>query len=95
MKYVLRTAMVAALTYLYLKLIYSWQWVDDVRKSAGGQKVYFFLADLFNVRGADEGETLLLLFYFFVSLAAACITVWTIYRFIVRPVREGRRRKAS
>jgi peptidoglycan/LPS O-acetylase OafA/YrhL len=37
----------------------------------------------------------LLLFYFFVSLAAACITVWTIYRFIVRPLREGRRRKAS
>lgn len=94
MKYVLRALIVMVLTYVYLKLIYSWQWVDDLRKSRAGQKAYFFLADAFNVRGADDGETLLLLFYFFVALTAACITAWAVYRFLRRPTRDQPDRKA-
>ncbi|GLU32214.1 hypothetical protein WKR88_08175 [Trinickia caryophylli] len=89
MKYVLRAVIVMVLTYIYLKLIYSWQWVDDLRKSPVGQKVYFFLAGLFNVQGADEGETLLLLFYFFVALVVACLTVCAAFRFVVRPYLGG------
>ncbi len=94
MKFVLRTAFVAALTYVYLRLIYLSDWIDEVRRSPVGQKAYFFLASLFNAQNADEGETLLLLVYLVGALAAACLTVWAIYRFVVRPIR-GRQRKAS
>ncbi len=95
MRHALRTVAVFALTYAYLKLIYRWEWVDELRKSPAGQRAYFFLADVFHVQGADDGETLLLLFYFVVALIVACITVWAADRFIVRPVRSRLHRGAS
>lgn len=94
MKYALRTAFVVGLTYVYLRLIYLSDWIDEARKSPAGQKAYFFLANLVNAQNADEGETLLLLVYFVIALATACLTIWAVYRFVVRPVRS-RHRKAS
>jgi len=94
MKFALRTAFVVALTYGYLRLIYLSDWVDELRKSPAGQKVYLFFANLVNADNADQGETLLLVIYFVVALIAACITVWAGYRFIVRPLRSASR-KAS
>ncbi|CAN7305176.1 hypothetical protein LJR230_001472 [Trinickia sp. LjRoot230] len=87
MKYALRTAFVVGLTYVYLRLIYLSDSIDEMRKSPAGQKAYFLLAGLVNAHNADEGETLLLLVYFVIALAAACVTVWAVYRFVVRPVR--------
>jgi len=94
MKFALRTAFVIAFTYVYLRLIYLSDWIDEARKSPAGQKVYFFLADLVNAHNADEGERLLLVVYLVVALAAACVTVWAVYRCVVRPIRS-RQRKAS
>src|SRR6185437_6163103 len=94
MKFALRTAFVIAFTYVYLRLIYLSDWIDEARKSPAGQKVYFFLADLVNAHNADEGERVLLAVYFIVALVAACLTVWAVYRFVVRPVRS-RSQKSS
>ena len=92
MKFAFRAACVIALTYIYLRLIYLSDWMDGARKSPVGQKAYYFLADLFNVRNADDGETLLLWVYFAVALAAAALTVWAAYRFVVRPVLTRQRK---
>ncbi len=92
MKLALRTSLVIVLTYLYLRLIYVSDWIDQMRKSPAGQKAYFFLADLVNARNADQGERVLLAVYFVVALAGACFTVWAVYRFVLRPLcsRQGK-----
>jgi branched-subunit amino acid ABC-type transport system permease component len=92
MKFAFRAACVIALTYVYLRLIYLSDWLDAARKSPAGQKAYYFLANLVDVRNADDGETLLLWVYFVAALAAAAITVWAAYRFVVRPVRTRQRK---
>lgn len=56
MKFVVRTAFVVALTYVYLRLIYLSDWIDEVRKGPAGQKAYLFLASLVNAQNADQGE---------------------------------------
>ena len=94
MKFASRTALVIALTYVYLRLIYLSDWIDEARKSPLGQKAYFFLANLVNAQNADEGERLLLSVYFVAALVAACLTVWGVYRFVVRPIRS-RQQKIS
>ncbi len=86
MRFAVRAVFVAVLTYVYLRLIYLSDWIDAIRKSPTGQKVYYFLANLVNAQNADDGETLLLWVYFAIALVAACLTVWAIDRFVVRPV---------
>ena len=86
MKFALRAVLVLALTYLYLRLIYLSDWIDEARKSPAGQKMYFFLANLVSAQNADQGERLLLSVYFVAALVAACLTVWLVYRFVVRPI---------
>lgn len=88
MRFAVRTVLVVALTYAYLRLIYLSDWIDQVRKSPAGQKAYFFLANIVNAHNADDGETLLLMVYFVVALAAACLTVWAAYRIVIRSVRS-------
>ena len=92
MRFAVRAAFVAALTYVYLRLIYLSDWIDGIRKSPAGQKVYYFLANLVNAQNADDGETLLLWIYIAIALVAACLTVWASYRFVVRPIRSRQRK---
>lgn len=57
MKYALRAAIVAGLTYVYLRVIYLSDLIDHARTSPSGRKAYFFLAGLFNAQNVDECET--------------------------------------
>lgn len=92
MKFALRTASVLVLTYVYLRLIYLSDWIEEARKTPAVQKAYFFLANLVNAQNADEGERLLLSVYFIVALVAACLTVWAVDRFVMRAVRSHQRK---
>ncbi len=67
MKFALRAAFVVALAYIYLRLVYLSDRIDEALRSSVGQKVYVFLANLFDAQNADEGETLLLLVYFVIA----------------------------
>ncbi|PMS10393.1 hypothetical protein SAMN06295900_10786 [Trinickia caryophylli] len=90
MKIVLRVVAVLVLTHLYTLLIYRWpplaHIADRVIDGELGQRAYVWLMSLFGWEGAENGETLLLIFFVLIALAAACLTVLIASRLILAPL---------
>ena len=76
MKIVLKIVAVAALTFLLARSVYSLDWVDAWFHGPQGRRLYYALADVFNVRGSEDADRLVLNVILGASLVLSIAAVW-------------------
>ncbi|ALF87435.1 MULTISPECIES: hypothetical protein [Ralstonia solanacearum species complex] len=85
MRFALKTVAVVLLAFAYTRAIYLWSWLDPFFASSAWQRIYGFLAHLFGVSGAEQGEDLQLAMFLVVALLLAILSVWLFDRYVCRP----------
>ena len=91
MKITLKAVAVVALTFLLARLAYSLDWLDEWFHGPQGMQLYYRLADLFKVRGAEDGEQLIFNVVLGASLVLSIVAVCGVSFCVPRVFRRKRR----
>ncbi|AQW31353.1 hypothetical protein ACKZDW_07050 [Ralstonia syzygii subsp. celebesensis] len=85
MRLAIKTIAVVLLAFVYTRAIYLWSWLDPFFAGLAWQRIFGFLAHLFGVSGAEQGEDLQLALFLLVAVLLAVLSVWLLDRYVCRP----------
>ncbi|WP_369952323.1 hypothetical protein [Ralstonia syzygii] len=85
MRLAIKTIAVALLAFAYTRAIYLWSGLDPFFAGTAWQRIYDFLAHLFGVSGAEQGEDLQLALFLVVAVLLAVLSVWLFDRYVCQP----------